>query len=339
MIVRWLFGIAVIGLAMCSCFGDPKDPVCTSRVSVSVPVNKRLGIQLDNDLRVTMFAPDSPVKEVGRIDIGDTVVSVNGKSVSSLSDFGSMLRQSKGTHELLFQSQVSTCLASGASSVVNAGIIKLRVGRETVVEGDFQRAHYGESVPMKNDNDEPLRVVLADPLNACEPLSADSVQGAAVLILRGDCTFLTKSRNAMQSGAAVVVMMNTEPGIPRIPKIGASASDTVPVVTVSERTRRELRRFVDQGNREDLSIVFVDDPAVGLIWESLNDLMDVNRWPVAPREQRKMYFNMSLLYHPDKVTGSNERFEHLNYVYKKAKYYTDPELQASVHFDQYISEN
>ena len=41
-------------------------------------------------------------------------------------------------------------------------------------------------------------------------------------------------------------------------------------------------------------------------------------WPRAKKARRKLYFRLSREHHPDKATGSQERFEAISYAYRLA---------------------
>ncbi len=69
--------------------------------------------------------------------------------------------------------------------------------------------------------------------DACNPLPPGSLTGYAVLIRRGTCTFYTKAYNAMQAGAAAVVLYNNSAG--RFsPTVAGSPPITIPVVAISD---------------------------------------------------------------------------------------------------------
>jgi minor extracellular serine protease Vpr len=70
------------------------------------------------------------------------------------------------------------------------------------------------------------------PDDACAPIAAD-LTGHAVLIRRGDCTFHTKALNAMNAGAAAVVLYNNVAG--RFsPTVAGDPAITIPVVAISD---------------------------------------------------------------------------------------------------------
>jgi minor extracellular serine protease Vpr len=69
--------------------------------------------------------------------------------------------------------------------------------------------------------------------DACVALPADSLAGKAALIRRGGCTFYAKAANAMNAGAAAVVLYNNAPG--RLTATVAGAPPiTIPVVSISD---------------------------------------------------------------------------------------------------------
>lgn len=70
------------------------------------------------------------------------------------------------------------------------------------------------------------------PDDACEPIAAD-LTGQAVLIRRGTCTFHVKALNAMNAGAAAVVLYNNVAG--RFsPTVAGDPAITIPVVAISD---------------------------------------------------------------------------------------------------------
>ena len=180
-----------------------------------------------------------------------------------------------------------------------------------------------------------LKPVLADPLHACAPL-VNSVRDSLVMAIRGECPFAEKSRHAENAGASVVMIFNTEPGLPIVP--GSSDKSQVPSMVVTERTRREMRRLgvTQDMSKSSLRVLFEPDSKIGVLWKDLNKYLDVKKWPSESSEQKRTYHKLSLEHHPDKPGGSDERFEFLRFAYKKARYYSDPELQKSVFFDEYV---
>lgn len=59
----------------------------------------------------------------------------------------------------------------------------------------------------------PFPIAVAEPFSACSPLTnAASLQGAAVIVQRGNCTFEVKARAAQAAGAALVVITDNQAG-------------------------------------------------------------------------------------------------------------------------------
>jgi hypothetical protein len=57
-------------------------------------------------------------------------------------------------------------------------------------------------------------------------------------------------------------------------------------------------------------------------WDS--DLFQA--WPENARDRRKLYLKLSLVHHPDKPTGSVDRFEALSFAYRRANHRYDPSV-------------
>ncbi len=76
-------------------------------------------------------------------------------------------------------------------------------------------------------------IAIANPLNACTPLSnAAALQGKVVLLQRGTCDFVTKVANAQAAGAKAVVVFNNAAGNP-IAMGGTNPANVIPGVMVS----------------------------------------------------------------------------------------------------------
>jgi len=69
--------------------------------------------------------------------------------------------------------------------------------------------------PLSDDTPVSTHLVLADPLNACEPLKQKSLlksqyRDTVVLAIRGDCSFLEKTINIQNAGAYAAFIYNNE---------------------------------------------------------------------------------------------------------------------------------
>lgn len=107
------------------------------------------------------------------------------------------------------------------------------------------------------------RVVAAeDAANSEGPSSTDActtilnpaaIAGNIALVDRGDCTFVTKARNAQQAGAIAVIIANNEAGGPP----GMSGSDdsiTIPVISISQQDGAAIREELDSPTRATIRL-------------------------------------------------------------------------------------
>jgi minor extracellular serine protease Vpr len=86
----------------------------------------------------------------------------------------------------------------------------------------------------------------ASTADGCTPLPAGSMNGMAVLIRRGTCTFYVKAYNAMQAGASAVVLYNNSAG--RFsPTVAGSPAITIPVVAVSDAEGVAINTAINAG--------------------------------------------------------------------------------------------
>ena len=77
-------------------------------------------------------------------------------------------------------------------------------------------------------------------------------------------------------------------------------------------------------SEKDFSVSFIGDGSYAPIWEELTTLMDTTLWPESASQRRKLYLRLSRLHHPDKASGSADRFELLSYLYQRANFKHDP---------------
>lgn len=97
-------------------------------------------------------------------------------------------------------------------SEVTWGIINLFIENknESSKSFEFITSNFGGRLPL--DDDTLLSVVLADPLDACEPLknNGDDIAGAVVVINRGNCRFDVKALNAQAAGARLALVIEAD---------------------------------------------------------------------------------------------------------------------------------
>jgi len=342
------------------------DPVASFEISTRDPI----GVSLDKTLKIVSVASSSPLQHFP-VAIGDRIISVNREATTTLTEFGATLREIKSndqtltmTLEILLQHPVCTS-SSDNNSGARSGTLRMYKNQESsdvLLLADYVQTGYGDTLSF--DMETSLVPVLAQPLHACSRLE-NNVKGNLVMAIRGDCPFTEKSRHAMNAGASVLMIFNTEPGLPIVPgmtcvvcgplslsllhthththtftmRTGKASDNLVPSMVVTERTRREMRRLgvTQDSSSSSLRVKFEANNRIGMLWKELNKYLDVKKWPSESSEQKRKYHRLSLEHHPDKPGGSDERFEFLRYAYKKARFYSDPELQKSVYFDEYIS--
>lgn len=88
---------------------------------------------------------------------------------------------------------------------------------------------FGPSIPLEGI-EAPL--ILADPLDACSPLSRDRYEGKVVLALRGKCTFIEKAINAEDAGAEAILISNSPEAVGIFP-MSASEDESLYVTIPS----------------------------------------------------------------------------------------------------------
>jgi len=214
-----------------------------------------------------------------------------------------------------------------------------------------------------------LRVALAEPPQACEPLgaaAAAAARGAALVVERGGCAFADKARAAAAAGAALLVVANDNAGLFAMTTAavaggaaggagGAGGADAdaadragelLPAVMITKLAGRALRAAVAEwraaqrrmpapappplGGAASLEaassfgLALVGDGAFAAAWEELTALTDSAQWPQAAAQRRKLYLRLSRVHHPDKPSGSADRFELLSYLYRRANAKLDP---------------
>jgi minor extracellular serine protease Vpr len=82
--------------------------------------------------------------------------------------------------------------------------------------------------------------------DACSPLAAGSLAGQAVLVRRGTCSFFIKASNAMNAGAAAVVLYNNAAGALN-PTVAGTPPITIPVVAITAAQGATLDGLIGAG--------------------------------------------------------------------------------------------
>jgi len=194
------------------------------------------------------------------------------------------------------------------------------------VEAEYLLAEYAPSAPAGS-----FRVVVSDPPSGCAVMltNAAEVRGSAVLMDRGLCSFGAKLAAARAAGAALVVAVNTEPGLAAVASKAAQTAEedgagaVPPAVTITRGAGRRIRAALGAGEEVMARL----DGVRGLEgrWEELTDMLEHTRWPRNARTRRKLFYRMSKSHHPDKPGGSQDRFELLGYAWRRAGHRWSPE--------------
>ena len=220
---------------------------------------------------------------------------------------------------------------------------------------EYLLAKAGKAVPQGR-----LRVIVADPPDACSPLKniktgLQGVEGSALLVDRGGCTFSSKAANAAAANASLLLLSNINAGLFAVTTTDESGTaPDIPVVMVTKIAGRAIRAAlndVKENKRKNgktelndgelqhhhegqsmevhasetmVTVSAFGDSKYASIWEELTELMDTQSWPNEANARRKLYLRLSRLHHPDRSSGSADRFELLAYLYRRANFWYDP---------------
>ena len=97
------------------------------------------------------------------------------------------------------------------------------------------------------------------------------------------------------------------------------------IASISKGGGQALRKLLETqaSNRKDgmkAWVWAVPRQEIATLWEEVHTMLEPSAWPKRARDRRKLYFRLSKIHHPDKEEGSQERFQTLNYAYRKANY-------------------
>jgi len=112
-------------------------------------------------------------------------------------------------------------------------------------EYEFVKATFGGALHCEY---EPIR--LSDPADCCEAPDPAIAAGAILVVDRGKCSFADKAYFAEKSGAAGVIMVNTDQAIPRLPAAymlvneEADPEITIPMVAVRRSAGAALKKIL-----------------------------------------------------------------------------------------------
>jgi subtilisin family serine protease len=150
---------------------------------------------------------------------------------------------------------VAPSVISVAASADNGiTVAALQVDSPASIAGLYEAAESAIGVPL--DEIEPItgQLVVADPLDACTPLTnADEIAGNVVLAQRGTCLFSEKHLNAQEAGAAAIVVYNNVEG-PPIVMGGDPTGIEIPGVMVSLEDGELLKDTIEAGEEVIVTI-------------------------------------------------------------------------------------
>ena len=140
-------------------------------------------------------------------------------------------------------------------------------------------------------------------------------------------SFALKIQHATNAGASGIIIANDMAHGMTHGKVGGKIDKNneqhkIPAIMISLATARDLRRLSQEHADGDNTVVptgrmaLVIKPIISALWHELGELADVRGWPTDARDRRKVWKRMSKRHHPDKATGSEERFEWLRYLYE-----------------------
>ena len=167
-----------------------------------------------------------------------------------------------------------------------------------------------------------VRVVWATPPGGCGTLANTLTKDVKsfILVERGHgCSFADKIGNAEHAGAAGIIIVNdVEHGMTHGSAAAISArSDTdhsIPAVMITRSAARSLRVLSYSSSVVHCKLVLRQK--VPVLWAELSKLGHANSWPRSEKDRRALYKRLAKVHHPDKGSGSVERFEWLRFQYR-----------------------
>ena len=141
-------------------------------------------------------------------------------------------------HRRLFAAKDGSLLHHGLSTLVLHDSVTKKNIREEMRHGLFgPRLPFGQNVTAE--------IAIAKPYKACTPLTnAADVRDRIVVVLRGECYFVTKAEHAQNAGAVAVLVVNNIPNqwVIMAPPSGYNISRIqIPVLKVLRRANATIQ--------------------------------------------------------------------------------------------------
>jgi len=340
------FALLVVVYALCGVsVADPDEDSTPEYFEYDLTLMEQprgLGVQLDDSLVITAFAPSSIVQESGETQIGDKILSIGGEELTGTARIRELLKESEYPLVIRFRATVTaerTCVAPPKGGRIE---ISFTSGGRSPEYFDYLAADFTTGDILFDDSAE---LVMADPPQACYDKinNAEEVAGKTVVVNRGRCSFMKKIEYLERLGAKGVIVTNDGSGLLHIPKppLGGQrrALPAIPAVMITSQAGQDLRKIIvnsaprDDGDEEGASgsvvMNFQPDAEVAKLWKEISPLLvSSSAWPEELSDRKRKYRKLSQVHHPDKPKGSKDRFAAIAEAYKKANYDLNPEVQA-----------
>ena len=142
------------------------------------------------------------------------------------------------------------------------------VNSPPAVAGTYTSLESGVSKSLQETGPITDDLAAADPILACEPLPAGSMEGKIGFIARGECDFVVKLANAVDAGAIAVLMYTNEN-----PKtvMGGTADEktlSIPAVMIDNAPGLAIKAQLDAGNTVNVTLapdIFLTEKSEGNI--------------------------------------------------------------------------
>eukprot|EP01029_Cantina_marsupialis_P011413 TRINITY_DN2544_c1_g2_i2.p1 TRINITY_DN2544_c1_g2~~TRINITY_DN2544_c1_g2_i2.p1 ORF type:complete len:513 (+),score=129.86 TRINITY_DN2544_c1_g2_i2:208-1539(+) len=264
------------------------------------------GDQIANDIQI-------PVVMVSQTGMGSLMEKMNQQPISRKRRFTALveLDESKCGVTVSYDEDAERDDEDidDGSELVSGIVIFENLEKEEHAE--FLAAEFSENFPI-----EEREVVLASPRTACDPLSeTDDYEGKFVIVSRGVCPFEEKVENILDAGGFGMIVVNNEPGLAHMVSDG-DKKGLIPAVMITKTAESSILKLFGKGT---VTVDFHGDLDIADKWQDLEAISNPDAWPNTFRGAKKLYHRLSRVHHPDKATGSRDRFEYLRQSYEKVK--------------------
>jgi len=188
--------------------------------------------------------PNSPsFQDVWEFNMFDLVVQKHWNQMTDAERAASALRPRKLVWD-------GANVISAVPNVLTGGTPSLTVSSPPSVAGEYLvgEAQFGPSLSSTS-----VSANLSAPLDAtgstlaCSPPLSPGLSNTIALVDRGNCTFVTKVKNAQAAGALAVVVADNVPGSPPIQMVGTDPSINIPSVLISQADGARIKTALASG--------------------------------------------------------------------------------------------